>query len=249
MKNFMPDPLFQRSRILYAMQNTERNKKKRKEHRCFLFMVVFFFVLLFAGSLFPITKKELGNVVSDSDLAYKEMSDAQVMRFLKQFPRNRMTEAQASFINSTCRKENVGVIWAFSRVQNEQGLVVNFENFKYEWKIERLFSYGLDIYDKTTGTYPYVGFSNQVTAAVHRMREFADEWRSGTAAYVEGWGDVVCANAATYSLHRYNCVWGAASNWGVYNIGNELFVIILRDFQKRWLSITEAKSRLLGGFS
>ncbi len=187
-----------------------------------------------------ITKAELGKIVSNSDFVYQETSQAQAITFVKQFTNNRMTADQVRLINETAKKENVSFIWVMSRIQGEQGLVVNFDDWHHAVRIERLFSYGLSIVDKRTGISPYLGFTNQVTNAIHRMREFADEWKPGRHADVDGFGSVECKNAAVYSLHRYNCRWGAASNYGVYNLGNELFIRILRDFQKLWLSIAES---------
>ncbi len=222
---------------MYGFEHRATRPRSHKRHAC----ILLFIIQAIFGNLFSITKAELARVVSDSDFIYREVSDEKALAFVKQFPGNKMTPAQVQFINETCRKENVSFIWVMSRAQGEQGLVVNLDDWRHHIRIERIFSYGLSIIDKRTGVSPYLGFTNQVTNAIRRMREFADEWKPGRAAPVDNFGMVDCKNAAVYSLHRYNCRWGAASNWGVYNLGNELFVIILRDFQKRWLSIAESK--------
>lgn len=237
MKNWMPDPLFAKSRIVYGLERRRARPATHKRHVCIL---LFLFQAIF-GNLFSITKAELARVVYDSDFLYQEMTDEKALSLVKQFPGNRMTLAQVGFINTICRKENVSFIWAMARAQAEQGVVVNLDGWRYNIRIERIFSYGLSIVDRATGVSPYLGFSNQVTNAIHRMRELFDEWSPGAVAPVDNFGLIQCRNAATHSLHRYNCRWGAASNHGVYNLGNVLFVEILRDFQTRWLSVAESK--------
>lgn len=55
-------------------------------------------------------------------------------------------------------------------------------------------------------------------------------------ASVENKGVVTCMNSATYALHKYNPIWGMASNYGVFNMGSSLFVKVLRQFKSGFLT-------------
>lgn len=189
---------------------------------------------------FSISKSDLGSVISDADSKYEVTTDEEIFRFVHHFPGNRLTIDEVRFINETCQAENLPVIDVLARAQVEQGIIVNLDPKFYEWRRDRFFSYGLIIKD-ARGNCPFLGFSNQVTNAIHRMRKFMDEWRPGAKAYVDFYGEIECKNPATYALHRYNSRWGAASNMGVYNVGNSLFIKILAEFRTIWLSLAGSK--------
>lgn len=197
-------------------------------------------VAVFLSFGFSISKIELGSVLSDADSKYEVTTDDEIFRFVHHFPGNRLMMAEVHFINEICRSENQPVLDVLARAQGEQGIIVNLDPKFYEWRRDRFFSYGLVIKD-ARGNCPFLGFSNQVTNAIHRMREFMDEWKPGSVAHVDFYGNVECKNSATYALHRYNCRWGAASNMGVYNEGNSIFIKILAEFRTIWLSLAGSK--------
>lgn len=179
---------------------------------------------------------DLSRVVEDSDFMFHVEHSKNVWALLSSYHGNRFTAAQVEYLQQMCAEARVDILWALARMQTEQGVVVNRDPWNYEARIERCFSYGF-------GTHGMVfrGYSNQVSNALLRMRELADEYRSGASAPVKGFGAVKCANLATYSLHRYNWVWGKDSNFGVYNEGNALFVRVLREIQERYHRVTGSK--------
>lgn len=175
-----------------------------------------------------ITASKLGKIVQESDFVYIETSDQEIKNFLAAYPNTPFEDYHISYLNKTCKRFNVGVIWALSRSQTEQGIVINLHPFNTAFRLARCMAYNL------ISKQPPVGFENQIFFSIQSMREWADQWKPGMKTYVQGFGMVECKNAAVFSLHKYNCIWGAASNYGVYNIGNELFIQVLRQFQARW---------------
>lgn len=201
-------------------------------------MVRILWAIIFSLSL--VSGIDLGKVVDDEVAEYHEISHQDLHTFLRSFKNSRLTFEEARLINETCRRYNLDVIASLARAQGEQGVIINLTDKNYRWRHERFFSYGLTITD-SRGNCPYLGFSNQVTNALARIRQFTDEWKPGMKAWVDFYGWVTCRNAATYALHRYNPRWGAASNMGVYNIGNSLFITILAEFRSYWLSFAGSK--------
>jgi hypothetical protein len=188
-----------------------------------------------AAALFfaHVAAADLSRVVADDDFVFHVAHSGNVWALLRSYSGNRMTSAQVEWLVENCRSNNIGVLWALARMQTEQGVVVNRDSWNYEQRIERCMSYGFG-----THSNEFRGYSNQVRWALRRMRELADEWRPGARAPVKDHGKVVCANLATYGLHRYNWVWGMASNHGAFNVGNALFVMVLREMQARYERVT-----------
>lgn len=178
----------------------------------------------------------LSRVVEDSDMMFHVEHSENAWDLLKSYHGNQFTSAQVEYLKKICFESKIDILWALARMQTEQGVVVNRDPWNYGVRIERCFSYGFGTHGDL-----FRGYSNQVSNALMRMRELADEWKPGAVAPVQGHGNVQCANLATYSLHRYNWIWGKASNFGVYNEGNALFVRVLREIQDRYRRVVGIK--------
>jgi hypothetical protein len=180
--------------------------------------------------------ENIGNLFKDSDMSFHASDVQNLDRFLANFPNCKIDRAKRAHIVAACMKYNIGIFWALSRMQVEQGVVINFDPRFSDIRLARCFSYGLTTEIKTVGPKfcPYIGFEEQVEQAVRVMRARADEWRPGMKAWVEEFGWVECKTAATFSFHRYNSRWGAASNYGVYNMGNSLFVTVFNQLRPLW---------------
>jgi hypothetical protein len=179
---------------------------------------------------------DLSRVVEDEDLMFHAEHSKNVWALLRSYQGNRMTAAEVEWLQVNCEKNNVGILWALARMQTEQGIVVNLDGWNYATRMDRCFSYGFGTHSNV-----FLGYSNQVRYALARMRELADEWTPGKDAPVQGHGRVKSQNLATHGLHRYNWVWSTSANFGVYNVGNSLFVRVLREMQARYRRVTEIK--------
>lgn len=179
---------------------------------------------------------DLSRVVADSDFVFHVEHSRSVWLLLHSYPGNRLTHAQVEWLQSNCAAYNVDILWALARMQTEQGVVVNLDGWNYAQRIERCFSYGFG-----THANQFWGYSNQVRYALERMRELANEWRPGMGVPVKDIGVVYSSNLATHGLHRYNWIWLHAANFGVYNVGNALFVRVLREMQARYDRVVAKK--------
>jgi hypothetical protein len=208
----------------------------------FVLMVVVLLLITGSKSIAEDTsiKRTKTHMISNAEFTNQNWTHEQVTKFVKHWKNNKLHKWDIKVICDAARKHRIHPLVVLTKMEQEQSMIRNYSpgsKNSYRKRYIRAMAYGLSIKRIVKGKkyYPHEGYYKQVTRGTKCLRKFYDKYEDGMNHPINYNKEFVYPeNAATYSLYVYCPFYGLYSNHGITCRGNELFIVIYKEFKGVW---------------